>query len=375
MPVAGQVVDFYDDADYGCLKKVAHATRYGDMHVLTPEEHASLSDDSFGLIVLTKNANVVRKFPIHDEGHIYLSAQYFDQNHTKLSAVEKVTAATHIREACDAYDIEAPASVAKYAEDGSFSNVVSEGSEPKWFRHVKESAAEELSKTASVEINARLSLPDEQYALVLTGDGETIRKYAMPDKDHVKIASAYFKKYAMDLAPTHRHMFAKNVMRRAVELDTDVGDFSHLVKWASPKYNENVDAYLEQRKSLIPRDEAAQAVLDKLASQRDTADPITFAEALHMFDKQAGIDKYYDRGVTDPWASTLGIEKKANWSTEVDGDTVTSDDLMRVASSDKFRSHFGETFQGQFKKHAVSVFESLPTPEKVIIKQMARGEI
>ena len=369
------MIDFYDDTNYGGLKKVAHLDRYGNMHVLTPEEHAALDDDQFGLIVLTKNANVVRKFPLHDEGHIFLAAHYFDMNHEKLSSVEQVTAATHIREACDAYGVKAPQSIAKLAADGAFSNVVSEGSEPPWFRRLKKQAQEELHKTASAEIDARISLPDGHYALVLDNDGDVVRKYAMPDSDHVKVASAYFKKYAMSLNPHHRNMFASSVMRRAQELNVDLGDCSHLAKWASPNYHTHVDAHLEQRKSLIPRDEEGQAVLDKLAAQRDTADPITFAEALAEFDKQAGLDRYYDRGVTDPWASVLGIEKNASWSTEVDGDTITADDLKRVADSDKFRSHFGETFQGQFKKHAVHVFDSLPTPEKVIIKQIAKGEI
>jgi hypothetical protein len=375
MPLPGQVIDFYDDADHSCLKKIAHELdSWRSCKVLSSEEHQDLSDDDFALIVLTKRANVVRKFPIHDDGHVKLAALYFEETHGSMSTVERVCAATHIREACDAHEIEAPQSVAKYACDGFFSNVVTEGSEPPWFRQVREQASEELTKTASAEINARLELPDDQYALVLEHEGDIVRKYAMPDKDHVKIASAYFEKYAMDLAPTHRHMFATNVLRRAGELEVSLND-DHLQKWASTNWNDRVEWHLEQRKSLLPRNEEARGILDKLASLRPETDPVTFAQALHEFDQNTGLDRYYDKGVKDPWDSTMGAEKVASWYAEIDGEMVTANDLKKVAESDKLRSHFGETFQSQFKKHAIDVFNSLPDPDKVVIKQIAKGQI
>jgi hypothetical protein len=376
MPLTGQVIDFYDDPDHGCLRKFAsELDEWGSCEILSPEEHQGLSDDDFALVVLTKHANVLRKFPIHDDGHIKMAALYFDQNHTKLSAVEKVTAATHIREACDAHGIECPESVAKLAADGAFNNVVSEGAESPWQRQLVKQAAEELTKTASAEINARMEMPDGHYALVLEHDGDTVRKYAMPDGDHVKIASAYFDKYAMDLSPPHRHMFATNVMRRAGELEIDLGNTDHLQKWASTQWNSQIDYYLEQRKGLLPRNEEACDVLDKLASMTDETDPVTFAQALHAFDKETGLDRYYDKGVTDPWNSSMAAEKTAGWSEEIDGEMLTSSDLQKAAQSDKLRSHFGSTFRDQFKKHAVDVFNSLPDPDKVVIKQIAKGQI
>lgn len=378
MPLPGQVIDFYDDADHSCFKKLAHELdSCRSCEILSTEDHRALNDDDFALIVITKHANVIRKFPLHDDGHVKLAALYFDINHDSLSAVEKICAATHIREACDAHGVEAPGSIAKHAANGFFSNVVSEGEQPPWYHQVRKQAAEELTKTASAEINARLELPDDQYALVLEHEGDIVRKYAMPDEDHVKIASSYFKKYAMDLSPSHRHMFAANVVRRAEELEMSLGRAEHLQKWASPqgRWNENVDYHLEQRKSLLPRNEEAREVLDKLASLAGQTDPTTFANALHEFDQQTGLDRYYDRGVKDPWDSSMGVEKTSSWHAEVDGEMVTASDLRKVAESDKLRSHFGETFQSQFKKHAIDVFNSLPDPDKIVIKQIAKGQI
>lgn len=378
MTLAGQVIDFYDDTDRSGLNKIASQNldidKYASYNILDPKEHFDLPDDQFALVVLTKHANILRKFPINDEGSTWLSAQYFDMNQDKLSAIEKVAAATNIRDACLAYEIEPPASVIKIACDNPVSNIVTEGAKPTWFdTATRKEAQNELTKTASAEINARMELPDSAYALILEHEGEIARMYAMPDENHVKIASAYFKKYAYDLSPQNRHMFAANVLNRAQELGVELQKTEHLEKWASDNYNKHINYHIEQRRCLV-KDDRAQ-VLDKLASLRHTANPDVFANALYEFDKSAGLEKYYDTSITEPWEATMGIEKKASWTADVDGGTLTEADLQKVAQSGKLKSHFGEAFQNQFAKHAVQIFESLPTPEKVVIAQIAKGQL
>lgn len=378
MTLAGQVIDFYDDADRSVLSKIGaknpEIEKYASYVIPDAQEHAGLFDDNFALIVLTKQANVVRKFPLSDEFQTWLSAHYFDENQEKLSAVEKVASATNIRDACLAYEIEPPPSVEKFACDSSVSNFVTEGSCPSWFDEATyREAQNELTKTAGAEINARMELPDSAYALILDHEGEVARMYAMPDENHVKIASAYFKKYAYELSPQNRHMFAANVLNRANELNVSLSNTEHLEKWASENYNSHINYHIEQRRSLV-RDDTS-TTLNKLASMKDSADPETFARALHEFDKAAGLEKYYDTHITEPWEATMGIEKQASWMADVDGGTLTEVDLQKVAQSGKLRSHFGEAFHNQFAKHAVQIFESLPTPEKVVIAQIAKGQL
>lgn len=380
MTLAGQVIDFYDDTDRSELNKIAsqnpEMVKYASHLIPGTREHAELPDNQFALIVLTKHANIVRKFPVNDEFQTWLSARYLDSNQEKLSAVEKVAAATNIRDACLAYEIEPPASIEKLACDSSVSNMVIEGARPVWWDEaLRKEAQNELTKTASAEINARMELPDSAYALILDHEGETARMYAMPDENHVKIASAYFKKYAYDLSPQNRHMFAANVLARADELGVELQKTAHLKKWASDNYNSSVDYHIEQRRSLIPQQNEASEALDKLASMRANTDPDTFASALYEFDKTAGLEKYYDAEIAEPWEATMGIEKQASWMADVDGGTLTEADLKKVAQSGKLKSHFGEAFSNQFSKHAVQIFESLPTPEKVVIAQIAKGQL
>jgi len=371
MPIPGHVVDFYDDSDRRYLKKMAQDLGpWRSAEVLSPGQVNDLLDEDFALVVITKTAGKIRKFPLHDEAHIKLASMYFEEANENLSAAERVCAATHIREACDAYEIEADPAISKYAANGFFSNIVEEG-----VRNEYEKYAElEMTKEASRDISARMEVPDDQYALLLDNEGETIRKYGMPDESHVKIAASYFKKYARDLSPEHRHMFAENVIRRAGELNVDL-DTSYLQKWASGGWNQGLSYHLNERRTLLDGSNEALGVLDKLAELAESTDPDTFASALYEFDKQAGLDGQYGKHITDPWESSMAPQKTAMWNEDVDGETITGDDLKSAANSDKLRSHFGEAFQNQFKAHAIEIFNSLPDPDKVVVKQIAKGQI
>lgn len=378
MSIAATVLDFYDDDQHAMMAKIAMpaSLRNTPINVLTPEQHDALSDQDFGLVVLTKRASVLRKFPVSDPGNAWLSAQYFDQTHEKLAFPARFVAAKFIKAACDAYGVKSTPGVDRYAasaDDDISSNTFVEGSESGWM--LRKLAQRELmsKQAAAVEMDAFTELPNEHFALVIhQGDGTVIRKYAMPDEGHVKKAAAYFDEYAMSLAPEHRHRFAVAVTNRAAELDIDVSDHDSLSKWASVEWNNHVHAHLEYRKSLLPQDSTASDILDKLAATIDSTTPEDFAAALQTFDDTTGISRYYDRGLTDPYASTMGKSAQA-WSAEVDGHTITEADLRKVASSPKLASYLGSSFADQFTRNPVEIFESLPSPERVLIKNIAEG--
>ena len=347
------------------------------MQVLSEAERAALGDSDFGLVMITKRGSVLRRFPVNDPGNAWLSAQYFAAHHTKLAMPARMAAAGTIKRACQAYGVPASGTVDAYAaqlELGASANTYVEGSEGAWMLR-KIATAELLAKQASAaEMNALLEMPDSHFALVVhTVDGEVIRKYAMPDAEYVVKAAAYFDKYAMQLAPEHRHRFASSVKARAHELGVAVDHASLLDKWASPSWNGHVQAHLEQRKSLLPRNDPARRVLDKLAAAVGETDPETMAQALATFDHATGLSRYYDRGLTDAFASTMD-KAASGWSTEIDDETLTEADLRKVASSSRLKSYLGEGFARQFAEHPVETFEALPTSEQVLIKQLAMGE-
>jgi hypothetical protein len=380
MTIAAAVLDFYDDNKHELLTKIAMPVGLAgaQMTVLTPEQHAALPDTDFGLVVLTKRAAVMRRFPVNDPGNAWMSAQYFQRTHEKLAWPARFIAAKFIKAACDAYGVPTSKMVAGYAarveDDEASSNTFVEGSESGWMLR-KLAQREFIEKQATaVEINALTELPNEHFALVVRdGDGSIVRKYAMPDQTHVKMAATYFDKYAMDLAPEHRHRFARNVQARAVELDVDLTGHDALEKWASPGWNQHVLAHIEQRKSLLPRNPDARSVLDKLAASLSETTPEDAAAALEAIDSATGLQRYYDRGLKDPFASTMG-KVASGWSDDVEGVTITEADLRKEAVQKKIAGYMGTAFASQFAANPVEIYESLPAPEKALIQQVITGE-
>lgn len=380
MSIAAMVVDFYDDSTHEMMSKVATPGGAGQVQMtqLTPEQHEALPDTDFGLIMITKRASVLRKFPVNDPGNAWLSSQYFEQSHEKLAFPARFIAAKFIKKACDAYGVGSSPLVEAYAakvdEGEAQTNTFAEGSQAGWMLR-KLAQRELMGKQASVDDSTIMeSLPNEHFALVVRqGDGSVIRKYAMPDARHVKKAADYFDKYAKALPPQYRHRFASSVQSRAEDLGVDLPENSELQKWASAEWNNNIHAHIEQRKSLLPRNEGARDILDKLAASLTETTPEDMASALETFDQATGLNRYYDRGLTDAHASSMSKSASA-WSTDIDGQIITEADLRKVASSKKLASYLGSTFARQFSEHPTEIFESLPTPEKVLIKQVISGE-
>ena len=380
MSIASQVLDFYDDSQRELMSKFAmpSSLRSAQATVLTPEQHDALPDSDFGLIILTKRASVFRKYPVNDPGNAWLSSQYFGQSHDKLAFPARFVAAKFIKKACDAYGVPSHPRVDAYAarveEDEAGTNVFSENMTSSWMLR-KLAQREFMTKQASVaEMDAITDLPNEHFALVLKQpDGSILRKYAMPDASHVQKAAAYFDKYAMQLPPQYRHNFALAVQSRAEDFDLDLSEHDGLQKWASTGWSRHVNAHLEQRRSLLPQNTQAHSILNKLAAAIGQVETTDMAQALQDFDEATGLTRYYDRGLTDPYASVMG-KTAESWSKEVGGRTLTEDDLRKVGESKKLAGYLGATFAGQFQKHPVEIFESLPAPEQSLIGQIASGE-
>jgi hypothetical protein len=377
--ISEAVLDFYDDPRRG-LTKLSLPRELQDVHLdlVSDADRDRLPDSSFGLVLITKRASVLRKFPVNDAGNSWLSAQSFDANHGGLAVPARFVAAHHIKQACKAYGVPSAPRVEAYAGRAERadveSNVYVEGSDRD--RLLRKLAQDELlhKEAAAAEVNALVAMPDGHFALVLhTGDGEVIRKYAMPDAAHVKKAAAYFDKYAMQLGPEHRHRFASSVKHRAAELGVELPAGGLVEKWASQEWNSHLHAHLEQRKSLLPRNDRARDVLDKLAVLVAETEPEAIAKAIETFDHATGLSRHYDRGLTDAYASVMAKQASA-WSAEIDDQTLTEADLKKVATSGKLKGYLGEGFSNEFAKNPVEVFESLPHTEKVLIKQLATGE-
>ena len=364
------IIDIFDDVNLGStLQKVASQlpqdVRSGELPSL--EERNEYDDMQFALSIITKTASKVNKFPVNTRINTAMSNQYFDLNHHKLPSEAQKIAATYIKVACERFNLD-PSDPVKVAAEK--------------FPVMTNIFIEKISsKPGGKLIVKEAQKIDSEYAYALTkqaGDGTTNRKYAMPNKEYMDKAVEYFDKFASQFSPEDRHQFASNVVKRSLELNVEVKSES-INKYAGLSYNSNVGNYLTVRRKLLEDHPQYTDALDKLASYQETTDPVTFAKVLHELDKKAGIDKYYDSYLADPYLSTFGKEttKTASYVYNQDGILLTNEDILKVAS-DKYatlKNYFGHTLADGLKKEGSAAFVALPTDAKDIIARIANGEI
>lgn len=354
--LSNQVLDAYDDTQRVYLKKFAQID--SKINMMTVEERERLLDEDFALSVITKKASKLNKFPINNHDSTWLSNQYFEETHQRMPKTAAHTAAYFIKKSCEKHSVELTPSVAALAKEAS-SNVYCE---------------EDIPRSAQVVTPRKLDMT--KFAQVENiCDNYTFAQYAFATPAHISLACKYFDKYASQLPLEWRHKYAAAIQKRAQELGLGQQKGT-VVKYASSFYSGHVNAHLSARKTLLEMaDPKFTDALSKLAAMKDTMEPAQFAQVLHGFDKRAGLSKYYDGFLTDPYRSTFAQEPSM---TKVASDSKLSPDEVSKVASEKYgkiKEYFGKNVADELKKHGSMIFESMPMDAKEIIAGIADGSV
>ena len=359
MSLANQIIDFVDDLDRSILKTASVPKEFLKSNILTAEDRDSLDNDNFALIIMTKEGSALRKFPINDAANTWLSCHYFEKTASSLPFQAQQTAATTLSAACAVFGLEVPVTIKQAAKGNFCGNMYKEAS---------------VSK-APVEFVKRASSGEKYYALG--------NKYPLPDAEFVKKAEEYFDKHWQDFSPEDRYAYANNVKARAEELSVKLGS-GQILKYANDVFGTRLAHEIKRRKDLLDNNSEMSVALDKLAAHTSDTAPDTFAKALHLFDKKAGLDKHYDKYLSDAFKATFEDHEKIakakygyNWKDDNSGLSLSEAQLEKAAEEkyDKIKGYFGETLASHMKKNAVAIFESLPSDAKVVVARIARGSM
>jgi hypothetical protein len=355
LKIANQVIDVYDDVFAEGIKKVASINE--NINVMSSTKRQELDDTDFALSIITKEAGVLNKFPCSDHDSTWLSNQYFDMNHKKLPLEAQEVAAYHIKKACMQYNIDPTPAVEGRAKTAS-SNV-----------YVEKEAT--FVKSASVnKVDLGIFAEVEKIA-----SNYTAAQYAMPNQAGVKLAQKYFEEFNAKMPLDVRVKYAGAIQRRAHELGMQkiagaVG------KYVGDSYSAQLDAHLISRKSLLDHQPVMKIMLDKLASVKESMPAQEFAGHLHSFDKRAGLTKYYDAGIKNPYEAVIGMENPSpKMLYKTASKSLTEDELAIVinAKYPKIQEYFGETLAKELKSNPQAIFDSLPRDYKEIIVNIANG--
>jgi hypothetical protein len=357
LKIANQIIDAYDDISREGLAKLASAGP--NINLMSAAEWATLKDDDFALSMITKMAAKLNKFPIDSMDNTWLSNEYFELNHDKLPKTAAETAAFNIKTACERFGVTPKPSVLGMAKEAS-SNV--------YF----ESSTERLVKTAQVE---EVSL--EKIASVRdVAENPTHAQYAMPTPSHVKVAGQYFAEKLEKIPLDLRHKYAAAVQLRAKELGMPV-QAGMIGKYASDHYSGMVDAHLKSRETLVGANPEDVQYLQKLAGAKKELSPSQFAQALHGFDKKAGLVRHYGSYLVNPYEATFAKEPDQYEGYRMKVGSVNMDGAgLRILANEKYaqiKNYFGASLADEFKRDPVAIFESLPLDAKQIIGGIADG--
>ena len=174
---------------------------------LSYSQKENLPDSAFAAVYKDpETGEKVRKYPIHDEEHVRNALARFAQHKNELPPGIRAEAARKIYNAAKKFGIEV-------SEDDAVMQYVG-----------KSKAADKL--TYQEEKN----LPDSVFAVVYKDPrtGEKVRKYPLPDKDHVQAAIRYWARYYKEVPPEIRPRAARKIYQRAKELGVEVEEESIL---------------------------------------------------------------------------------------------------------------------------------------------------
>ena len=208
------------------------------------------------------------------------------------------------------------------------------------------------------------------------------QKYPIETEEQVKTAAAYFTKYLGNFHPAERVAIASTMEKRASELGVDVdapwmSNYSRKGDIYSPEF----DTHMRMRKQACDRmtvkiagkDLNAGEVLQKIAGQKNVMKPNEMVDMLGEFDKTAGITGLYDKMIRDPFFTVYGSSVRPEFDKKAGLDGVDEKSLTRSigkkAVLTKLAECFGNDFVEGFKKDPVAIYNSMPAPERELIRE------
>jgi hypothetical protein len=209
----------------------------------------------------------------------------------------------------------------------------------------------------------------ERFCLVKEGQGQ----FPIDTYGEVMEAQQWFNDYGDTLHPEDRREFCTKLASRADEIGLSVID--RIRKYAGVGYapDGEVKVGVSTRMQFWAEDAPERDMLQGLMDKYAEVSPDVFCQALREFDEATGLDHYWDTGIYDPYYTTFGFEKTAEWTFEHMSDRITEERLRHVvhASYPAIVEKFGEELADSLKKNPTTIFDSLPLDAKRIIMRMA----
>lgn len=242
----------------------------------------------------------------------------------------------------------------------------------------------ELPKfVADKKVISREDLGDEDFALIRkTASGTRERLYPIPNAEFVKRAMDYFDLHWHAFTPLERFAYSTAIARKVTALNKEASEkgtdrtqitSANILRYIGDVYSPLLGVKIASRIVEMNRIKNADLAerYRRLLSERDQLPPHEFAGILSELDKKAGLDRLWDTGVDDPYASTLGTREIETPSVKTASGSISEDSVreaVRLAmNAESVKSYFSKEAIADLEKDPVNAFRGLATEQQDLI--------
>lgn len=303
-------------------------------HVASVDEVEDMPEENFALILYHPHNGLLKKYAMTDRYITELNIKMLKDKANSLPDEIVNTAASHLEKAAYHFKLAFPEELKGRKTS---SRIVNLTSIDKLAWHKKQAV---LKKNAEMIY----ALPDK-------------KKYPLNNESLVKTAMQYFDEHANRFSLIDALEFTINTKAAAIKFNLPLSE--KMQKYASvdtATLNPDFKRHLSIRKSYAT--EEYSAVYDQLNEKLANIPLIKVARVLEEIDKDAGLSKFWSRGIEDPIFSVYALKKEA--CTMHKGKKVTKACLKKLAT-DVIDETTLKDLQGE---EGLIIFDSLPTPIK-----------
>jgi hypothetical protein len=368
---SGVTLDYYDDRGEFLKTHFPTAEDVPDfIKTANIREKDELPNEAFALVA-SDEGRVMRKFACHDPGTTAMSVMYFMEHKDRLPKGAVKMAAANLTLACLDHNIAPPVPLIEMSDGIDLVQLEKNASRIESYldrKHTWNNNPVDIAGQAASPIIKEASSNTEEDWAVIMPDGS--RHYPIQTWDQIKTAEAYFMDNKHIMEPSIRRQFAVKLAEKSCKAGYPVKKEIQEAGAATKAKTGMAKIALEMRKLAGGDPE----FLDELFEKHASLDPNVYAEVLHRFDRDTGLDRLWDNRIPDPWESTFGVEKTAERVVFEDGgDRVTEGQLQNLATNNLslVTKQFTDDVAYEFGMDPVGIFHSMPLPQQRILARMA----
>jgi len=366
MNVRGIILDAYDmlsakQISSEDMQKVALDHKES---VHTQEDIYRQIDRDFGLILVFKNGDKLRKFPLNSKTNVTFSMNAFKKNKHKLPDAAKRMTAVRIVAACERYAMDCDEDIKAIAK-----GAIDDGN----YYHVSEDMMNMLSGLADIkdekktdDATAPNEVKEAEWGINETINGVSVRKFPLRTQEQVEKALGRFPKTASRLLAKYAFNLADNIKKKAEILNVVVPKDSLVNQYTSDAYSPLFKMAMRARIAYSNAKKSSPGPYMSLLAKTSNLAPRDAAVILEGIDMAQAFHHRY--GTSFPSAVNSVMDKTAKeFST---GDAMVDMSRLREAIVNHrhvFEEHFEKDLLDGLERNTDTVFKSLPAPVRQLI--------